>query len=94
MKKVLFFCNILLILILLGAVNVNLVTAYGKEEKSLNGAVDFVVDGGNMYLFDRSDDIIYIYSSRGEFRRAFYIENMGERLQTLRANELRNLKNN
>ncbi|MBU1864365.1 MAG: hypothetical protein KKH94_11935 [Candidatus Omnitrophica bacterium] len=49
----------------------------------------FSTDSGNMYFYNEKNQTIYIYSSRGEFRRAFQLEKLGGRLKSLTSAEIR-----
>jgi len=49
----------------------------------------FLVDGGNMYFYDMYNQTIYIYSSRGEFRQAFKLKQLGTRLTKINSTDVR-----
>ena len=51
----------------------------------------YCVDGGNMYFYDPTEQIIYIYSTRGEFRRAYELETLGMRLKSIHSSEIRKM---
>jgi len=90
MKKVLSFFLLFLILFTIGTMYWQTsAIAFENAGDEKKPSIDFDVDGGNLYFFDRSNNTVYIYSSRGEFRRAYKLETPGLRMQTISATEIR-----
>lgn len=65
---------------------------YEIDAKSRN--IDFAVDGANLYFFDADSKMLYIYTTRGEFRKAYEITKLGARLEQLSSAQMRELIEN
>jgi hypothetical protein len=94
MKKVLFFISIFLILISGLLINQSPVFGFENKTDKKTDFLDFYVDGGNLYFFEPETNTVYIYSSRGEFRRAYVLEKPGLRMKSLSTSEIRELIEN
>ena len=65
------------------------VYSFSDDDEEGVPPVSFNVDGGNMYFFDHATNIVYIYSIRGEFRKAYRIDTLGSKLASVRSSEIR-----
>ena len=45
----------------------------------------FAVDNNNIYFYDTQQGVIYIYSQRGDFRRAYRLNKLGDRMSFMSA---------
>jgi len=65
--------------------------AQDNDFSNKDSLLTFCVDGGKMYFYDPRSKKIYIYSTRGEFQRAYEIDKLGMRLKSISSSEIREI---
>jgi hypothetical protein len=88
MKKLLFFLSILFIL-MINTDKQYQALAFDENKNTKGSKIEFAVDSGTMYFFDTASNIVYSYTSRGQLRNAYKIEQFGEKMQSLSTFDIR-----
>ena len=98
MKKIIFYivligasCILIYCIDLCSNESCKMLLAQDDNEVKKIQQITFSVDGGNMYFYDQSKKTIYIYSTQGQFRRAFVVDRLGLRLKTSKSSVIRQL---
>jgi len=89
MKKTLCFFSMLFILMIVLYPFCSSVHSFEGETRDKSNYLSFNVDGGNMYFFDHVTRTVYVYTVRGEFRKAYKIDALGSKLSQVSSSQIR-----
>ncbi len=89
MKSVINYILLPIVFILCFFIAGSSVFAFQDKDTIDQDSLTFSVDGGNIYFYDSNTKTVYVYSVRGDFRKAFSVNSMGENLKQLSLTDIR-----